>query len=67
MEVILFSNHCPQCRVLEAKLKQKGIKYQEVNDINLMLEKGFKSMPMLEVDGVIMNFTQSNTWIKERE
>lgn len=67
MEVILFSNHCPQCRVLEAKLKQKGIEYQEINDINLMLEKGFKSMPMLEVDGIIMNFTQSNTWIKERE
>ena len=67
MEVILFSNHCPQCRVLEAKLKQKGIEYQEINDINLMLEKGFKSMPMLEVDGVIMNFAQSNTWIKERE
>ena len=67
MEVILYSNHCPQCRVLEAKLKQKGIEYQEINDINLMLEKGFKSMPMLEVDGVIMNFTQSNTWIKERE
>jgi len=67
MEVILFSNHCPQCRVLEAKLKQKGIEYQEINDIDLMLEKGFKSMPMLEVDGIIMNFTQSNTWIKERE
>ena len=67
MEVILFSNHCPQCRVLEAKLKQKGIEYQEINDIDLMLEKGFKSMPMLEVDGVIMNFIQSNTWIKERK
>ena len=67
MEVILYSNHCPQCKVLEAKLKQNNIEYQEINDIDLMLEKGFKSMPMLEVDGVIMNFTQSNTWIKERK
>ena len=67
MEVILYSNHCPQCRVLEAKLKQNNIEYQNINDIDLMLEKGFKSMPMLEVDGVIMNFAQSNTWIKERE
>ena len=67
MEVILYSNHCPQCRVLEAKLKQNNIEYQDINDIDLMLEKGFKSMPMLEVDGVIMNFAQSNTWIKERK
>lgn len=67
MEVILYSNHCPQCKVLETKLKQKGVEYREINDIDLMLEKGFKSMPMLEVDGVIMNFIQSNTWIKERK
>ena len=64
MEVILFSNHCPQCRVLEAKLKQKGVEYQEVNDIDLMLEKGFKSMPMLEVDGVVINFQKALEWIK---
>ena len=67
MEVILYSNHCPQCKVLETKLKQKGVEYREINDIDLMLEKGFKSMPMLEVDGVIMNFIQSKTWIKERK
>lgn len=63
MEVILFSNHCPQCRVLEAKLKQKGIEYREINDINLMLEKGFKSMPMLEVDENVMTYAQALKWL----
>jgi len=67
MEVTMYSNHCPQCRVLKAKLKQSNIEYQEINDIDLMLEKGFMSMPMLEVDGVVMNFTQANNWIKERK
>lgn len=65
-EVILYSNKCPQCRILEAKLKEKGIEYQEVNDIDLMLEKGFMSMPMLEVGETIMNFAQANNWVNER-
>lgn len=63
MEVILYSNHCPQCRVLEAKLKQKGIEYREINDIDLMLEKGFKSMPMLEVNNEIMDYSQALKWL----
>lgn len=65
-KVILYSNKCPQCRVLEAKLKEKGIEYQEINDIDLMLEKGFMSMPMLEVGKTIMNFAQANNWVNER-
>ena len=67
MEVTLYTTFCPKCRVLEAKLKQKGIEYKEITDVDIMTEKGFMSVPMLEVDGIIMNFTQSNTWIKERE
>lgn len=63
MEVILYSNHCPQCRVLESKLKQKGVEYQEVNDIDLMLEKGFKSMPMLEADEDVMTYAQALKWL----
>ena len=31
--VTLYSTHCPRCLVLEKKLKQKNISYQEVNDI----------------------------------
>ena len=33
MNVILYSTHCPKCCVLEKKLKQKNISYDEVNDI----------------------------------
>lgn len=62
-QVILYSNNCPQCKVLETKLKQKGVIYEEINDIDLMLEKGFKSMPMLEVNGDIMDYAQALKWI----
>lgn len=66
MEVILYTTFCPKCRVLETKLKQKGIKYKEITDIDIMTEKGFMSVPMLEVDNFVMNFTEANTWINER-
>lgn len=62
-QVILYSNHCPQCRVLETKLKEKNMSYKEINDIDLMLKKGFKSMPMLEVDEEVMSYAQALKWI----
>ena len=63
MQITLFSTHCPRCSVLEKKLKQKGIDYDEVNDVSIMEEKGFLSVPMLEVDGKIMDFKAANDWI----
>ena len=64
--IVLYTTNCPKCKVLEAKLKQKEISYEEVNDIEVMTSKGFMMAPMLEVDGVVMNFAQANTWINER-
>lgn len=65
LSVILYSTHCPKCNVLEKKLKQKGIDYNEVNDVTVMEEKGFLSVPMLEVDGKIMDFKEANDWINK--
>ncbi len=63
MTVILYSNHCPKCSVLEKKLKQKNISYEEVNDIEVMKEKGYLTVPVLEVDGTSMNFKTAFRYI----
>lgn len=63
MGIVLYSTHCPKCKILETKLKQKSIEYTEVNDVDLMLEKGFTTIPMLEVDGEVMDFKKANDWI----
>ena len=63
MTVILYSTHCPKCQVLEIKLKQKNIAYEEVTDMDVMKDKGFKSVPQLEVDGVVYNFKDAVQWI----
>lgn len=64
-KVILWSTHCPRCKVLELKLKQKNICYEENTDVNQMTARGFKEAPKLEVDGVVMDFKQAVDWIKE--
>lgn len=63
MQVVLYTTYCPKCRVLEKKLQQKNIVYEEVTDIDVMTEKGFMSVPMLEVDGEIMDFKAASDWI----
>lgn len=63
MQITLYSNNCPKCRILKMKLDQKSIQYNTVSDIDTMLEKGFSSMPMLEVDSKTMNFTEAVKWV----
>lgn len=66
MSVVLHSTHCPKCKVLELKLKQKNINFEENNDVEIMVQKGFKSAPVLEVDGVVYNFKEAVDWIGEQ-
>lgn len=66
MKVILYEHGCPRCKVLKAKLDNKGIQYETVNDVEIMKAKGFNEAPKLEVDGVIMDFTSAVDWIKEQ-
>lgn len=66
MNIVLHTTHCPKCKVLEMKLRQKGINYEENNDVQIMMQKGFKSAPVLEVDDMSYNFKEAVDWIKEQ-
>ena len=66
MDVTLYTTHCPKCSILEKKLTSKNIEYEEVTNTQAMLDKGFVNVPILEVDGIIMDFTKANTWINEQ-
>lgn len=63
MSVVFYSTHCPKCKVLEAKLKQKNINYEEINDVKIMQERGFEFAPVLEVDGTAYSFKEAVDWI----
>ena len=41
---------CGQCKVLKSKLDEKCIKYEVIEDINVIKEKGICGVPVLELD-----------------
>jgi len=65
--IILYSTHCPNCKYLEQLLEKKRITYQEINDITEMRQRGFMSVPILDVDGRIMTFEEAKQWVEEKE
>lgn len=66
MQIILYSTGCPKCKVLVAKLNAKNIKYNTVSDIGIIISKGISTVPVLEVNGTIMDFKTAVEWINER-
>lgn len=65
--ITLYTTHCPKCNVLTKKLNEKHIEYNVCEDINIMQNKGFMEMPILEIDNNIFNFTQAIAWINKKE
>jgi len=61
--IILYSNDCPKCKILKLKLDSKNIQYTLCSDIDIMVSKGFQSMPMLEVENIIMDFNEAIKWV----
>lgn len=65
MNIILYSTGCPKCNILKKKLADAHMEYTVVEDVDVMLSKGLKDVPWLEVDGNLMNFADSSKWINE--
>lgn len=65
--IILYTTGCPRCAVLKKKMDAKHITYSQVHDEDLMIAKGFMTVPILEVDGVCMEFSEANKWISQHE
>lgn len=65
MKVVLYSTGCPKCQVLEKKLTQKGIDFIVDMDIDKIVQLGFKSAPILEVEGQYMKFADANKYVND--
>ena len=66
-KIVLYSTGCPQCTVLKKKLNNKGIVFEENTDQELMRSMNFTRVPILEVDGRRMEFSEANQWVNEQE
>lgn len=67
MNVILYSTGCPRCEILKLRLAQTGVRYEEVNDMNVMLSLGIKEVPYLSVDGNFLDFRDAIKWLSTLE
>lgn len=67
MEVVVYTTGCPRCAILEKKLCDKNVEFRKVSDVEEMQKKGIMSAPVLEVDGVLMGFTEAVKYVNELE
>jgi glutaredoxin len=62
--VTLYTTGCPKCTVLEAKLQQAGISFIKSADVRRVIDEGFRTAPVLEVDGEMMEFGAAVEWVR---
>lgn len=63
-EIILYTKPgCPKCAVLRKKLNTQNVFYKEISSIEEMIAMGFKSAPVLVVDGEKMDYLEAIKWV----
>ena len=62
----MYSTGCPKCKVLQSKLESKKISYVVVSDVSSIIAKGITTVPVLEIDGKLLDFKKAVDWVNER-
>ena len=64
MKIILHTaEHCPRCKVLKEKLGALNIRHEENTDTEVMVSMGIKTVPVLEISGKLMEFSEAVKWL----
>lgn len=63
----LYTIGCPNCIALAEELHKSCLDYEVCKDVDKMIEMGMTTMPVLEADGVFMNYAQAQAWIKSQK
>ena len=64
--VTLYTIGCGKCIVLEKKLRQAGIEFEVCDDREVIKDKGFDYMPVLEIDGKTMQYKEAIDWVNSQ-
>ena len=67
-KIILYTTGCEKCSILKKKLEGKNIPFETISDENILKEelfikRGFKFMPILQVNDKFMEFIEANKWV----
>ena len=65
---ILFTTHCPMCRMVTMALDRLHVPYRTVDDIQEILTREFTSMPMfyLASEDRIMDARETLAWVNQQ-
>lgn len=63
--IVLYSTGCPKCDVLKSKLNAKQVPYEEITSVADMLELGITQVPVLGIDGQLLEFAEANKWLNQ--
>lgn len=66
MNVVVWSTPgCPRCKGLMQQLKSKGIEFEDNNNADELVAKGFTTAPVLQVDDKFFVGKDIYTWMQE--
>lgn len=63
----LYSQGLPKCQVLKYNLELKNMEYTEQNSMPNIRGLDLKDPPILECDGVYMDFNEALAWLNTRQ
>ena len=61
--ILYTKDSCSRCTILKEKLESKNISYDEISDEKLIEAKGINFLPVLEIDGKLLEFGNANDYI----
>lgn len=65
-KIILYSTDtCHRCKMVKQILNIHNVQYVEVTDIDLMKDKCFNEVPMMEINGQTLDYGDIVAWLKE--
>lgn len=63
-EIVLYTTHCPKCRVLEAELLRGGFDFSVCEDEDKMRTLGIDHLPVLAVNDELLNFPDALKYVR---
>ena len=62
-KIILYTIHCPNCKVLERKMQIKKIPFEVCDNMEEMQKLGIQSAPILSINGELLTFANAMRWV----
>lgn len=64
--MILYTNGCFYSNIIEYKLNQAKLSYEICRNLNIIEEKGFYQLPVLEIGGRQLDFLKANKFLDKK-